>query len=393
MLITFLKPSFSLSSTQPIFIVMTEYDFSPDAMNQYRNTQDRINHWVGAPHEYPERYGPSMSQNDAAFRSGHMGGYDRDYDTRYGTSSRRHGRHRGRYQDRHQHRGRSRERVYRGEEFPSHGVPPTFNRNMPPSMAGSQGPHSMDPNIQHNPHGTMPGSFPATMPMGSRQGSVAQSMSRQPSGILNPGQPMSRQDSFHAHHHEGELPLPVHPSPTPQEGGPNFTPTHTQHPADPAHIPPLPMHGSHRGYPRSGADSGRHIQVPMSMSSSGRNELDGGYHSRRRSRSRSRSRSRLSRSHSRDSYTSYSSYSSYSPNGHSRSPSRHQSWRHGQSLNHGNYQMIHPSPHTPTVINPSQNVPILIPINGGNGGYVVVPPVGQEVRVVVRTSFLPRRIS
>lgn len=215
--------------------------------------------------------------------------------------------------------------------------------------------------------------------MGSRQGSIARSMSRQPSVNFNPGQPMSRQGSFHQHHHEDELPpLPVHSSPPSQHGNPNFPSNHA---------PPLSFHGSHRGFSRGGADNGRHIQVPMSMSSSGRNEPDGGYHSRHRSRSRSRSR--LSRSPSGDSYSSYSSYSSDSRNRHSHSPSRHQSWRHGQPQNHGNFQMVHPSPHTPTVINPSQNVPILIPINGGNGGYVVVPPVGQEVRVVVRISFLP----
>lgn len=254
--------------------------------------------------------------------------------------------------------------------------------------SSSQGPHpiGMDPNVLHNPQGSMPGSFPAPMPMGSRQASMTRSISRQASGVLNPGQPipLSHQGSFHQHHHEGELFLvSIHPSPPPQ-GDPNFMSTHIPYPSGSnLHAPPLSFHGSHRGFSRSGMDNGRNIQVPMSMSSSGRNESSGGYYPRRRSRSRSR----LSRSHSRDSYSSYSSYSSDSRNRHSRSPSHRRAWRHGQSQNHGHFRTVHPSRHTPTVINPSTNVPILIPINGGNGGYVVVPPVGQEVRVVVRIFF------
>jgi hypothetical protein len=206
---------------------MTEYDFSPEAMEQYRSNQDRIQHWVGGSHEYPERFGPSLSQNDTAFRPGHMGGYDRDYNSRHGTSSHRHGRHRNRYQDRHQDRGRSRERVYGGDEFSPHAVPPSLNMNMPPPTSSSQGPHpiGIDPNVLHNPQGSMPGSFPA--PMGSRQPSMARSISRQASGILNPGQPipLSHQGSFHQHHHEGELPsVPIHPSPPRNEVVPTSRP-------------------------------------------------------------------------------------------------------------------------------------------------------------------------
>lgn len=46
------------------------------------------------------------------------------------------------------------------------------------------------------------------------------------------------------------------------------------------------------------------------------------------------------------------------------------------------YGDVHPSVTTPTIVQPSRSRPVVVPINGGAGGFVVIPPVGQSVHVV-----------
>lgn len=102
------------------------------------------------------------------------------------------------------------------------------------------------------------------------------------------------------------------------------------------------------------------LQIPTSA--------DGYRSSYRRGRSRSYDRSSYSdRSYSDD---SLSSRDRYYDNG---------------------YSTVYPSATNPTVIQPSYDHPIVVPINGGNGGYVVVPPVGQKIRVVVSLETFLRR--
>lgn len=66
--------------------------------------------------------------------------------------------------------------------------------------------------------------------------------------------------------------------------------------------------------------------------------------------------------------------------------------RSSRSFGSHPYRTVHASSHTPTVIQPSRHYPIVVPINGGVGGYVVVPAIGQNLQVVVSynlfTTFL-----
>jgi hypothetical protein len=64
------------------------------------------------------------------------------------------------------------------------------------------------------------------------------------------------------------------------------------------------------------------------------------------------------------------------------------STRSSRSFGSRPYRTVHASSHTPTVIQPSMHHPIVVPINGGVGGYVVVPAIGQNLRVVVSFSIL-----
>ncbi|KIM39475.1 hypothetical protein M413DRAFT_29209 [Hebeloma cylindrosporum] len=58
------------------------------------------------------------------------------------------------------------------------------------------------------------------------------------------------------------------------------------------------------------------------------------------------------------------------------------STRSSRSFGSHPYRTVHASAHTPTVIQPSRYHPIVVPIHGGVGGYVVVPAVGQNLQVV-----------
>ena len=88
---------------------------------------------------------------------------------------------------------------------------------------------------------------------------------------------------------------------------------------------------------------------------------------------RSRSRSSSRGSYSSQSYSSRSRSRSYSPQ---------------RRRNYNNYRTVHASSTTPTVVQTSRNYPTVVPINGGVGGYVVVPAAGQKLRVVVSPFFI-----
>jgi len=57
--------------------------------------------------------------------------------------------------------------------------------------------------------------------------------------------------------------------------------------------------------------------------------------------------------------------------------------RSSRSFGSRPYRTVYAFSHTPTIIQPSRHHPIVVPINGGVGGYVVVPAIGQNIRVVV----------
>ncbi|KAJ3505448.1 hypothetical protein NLJ89_g7411 [Agrocybe chaxingu] len=105
------------------------------------------------------------------------------------------------------------------------------------------------------------------------------------------------------------------------------------------------------------------------------------YSSRRRSRSRSRTPTDTDYSRSSDSYDSYDRHDRRDPYSHHYYPTQAAAIP-GYVSQTVTYRTVHPSLHTPTVIKPSRTRPIVVPINGGTGGYVVIPAVGQTLRVV-----------
>ena len=47
------------------------------------------------------------------------------------------------------------------------------------------------------------------------------------------------------------------------------------------------------------------------------------------------------------------------------------------------YTTVHPNATSPTVIHPSPTEPIVVPLQGGKRGYMVVPPIGMNLQVYV----------
>ncbi|KDR81173.1 hypothetical protein GALMADRAFT_1123301 [Galerina marginata CBS 339.88] len=164
---------------------------------------------------------------------------------------------------------------------------------------------------------------------------------------------------------------------------PSEIPPLDEHYLDSASRPPSPTHRnmSHRSMPFTGShrfparSTSRYSAPPIPMPPSA-SRYDHRYSRRTPSYTESY-RSYSTRSHSTDSYSSRSSRS------YGRQP----------------YTTVHPSNNSPTVIQPSRRHPIIVPINGGVGGYVVVPPVGQSLQVVDPArpyrgrSFLSRMLS
>ncbi|KAF8891613.1 hypothetical protein CPB84DRAFT_1848904 [Gymnopilus junonius] len=85
-------------------------------------------------------------------------------------------------------------------------------------------------------------------------------------------------------------------------------------------------------------------------------------------------RSYSDRTYSDDPYRSYRDYNTY-----------------GQYAQP--YSTVYPSYGQPTVIHASRTHPTVVPLNGGAGGYVVVPAAGQQVQVVDNRPFLSRLFS
>lgn len=304
---------------------MADYDFSPEDFEDYPPTQDQVSNWVGSAQRYD-------SQNPSFAQGGLYDDYDQDRRSRYrGRSpSRRH-----RYND----------PSYGGDEF----HPDLSQHTLRGGFANSAGgpiPPGMSYNASQNPtmmsfHDDRPG-FDARG-YGPQSG-INQGVPRYPSlaslSLLNAPVPeqfpfsRSQNNSFYG----------------------------AQAPANPLYPSSRRSRSYSRPMDRYGSSN---IQVPITTSSSSRTRSSG----TRSSGSRSYSDSY----YSSDSDGSYSSTSSGSPhiNINRRQP----------------YRTVHASRNTPTIVQPSRDYPTVVPINGGVNGYVVVPAVGQNLRVVVRSQL------
>ncbi|KJA19561.1 hypothetical protein HYPSUDRAFT_858445 [Hypholoma sublateritium FD-334 SS-4] len=265
---------------------MTEYDYSPEGLNQFRTIPDRLSQWSGSQ-RYPSQNGfvPSNFGVGGPFDTGlPYDGYDDYDDSAYGREHRSH--RRGRSPTRRplngSYRSRSNERFY----------PDVYNSGQIPT-----------PSSFHN----FAGVDSMLPPFGSRHTSLNQ-------GYL----PNFRSHDGRVRYDQPAIDTYEYPS-------------------------------SRRSYSRSrqGRYPSSHIRLPHSN----------------RSRSRASSRG----SYSSQSYSSRSRSRSYSPS---------------RRRNYNNYRTVHASSTRPTVIQTSRDYPTVVPINGGVGGYVVVPAAGQSLRVV-----------
>ena len=58
-------------------------------------------------------------------------------------------------------------------------------------------------------------------------------------------------------------------------------------------------------------------------------------------------------------------------------------YRSGSTHSHSSsYHTVRASPTSPTIVHPSQTHPLMVPIDNGRGGWVVVPAPGHKVKVV-----------
>ena len=58
-------------------------------------------------------------------------------------------------------------------------------------------------------------------------------------------------------------------------------------------------------------------------------------------------------------------------------------YRSGSTHSHSSsYHTVRASPTSPTIVHPSQTHPLMVPIDNGRGGWVVVPALGHKVKVV-----------
>jgi hypothetical protein len=226
---------------------------------------------------------------------------------------------------RHEHRGRP--------NHLSHVPPPHPDR-------------SSVPNIPiHSPQPVRPGTSDLGGLQGATvtpvfQGSTPSLVSRPNSRAQGQAPPFTPQPS-----HTAEAPpLPEHYA----SSNPIMPPMGLVH--YPSSQPPLSQATSHYSSPHHMSPYPSQPITPMSSSS---------YHSRYHSRSRSPD-------YSDDSYSA-------------GSRDRYEHWRSPYYYGSGHSNMT-----VPTVIQPSRSRPTILPINGGAGGYVVIPPAGQTIDVVVR---------
>lgn len=290
----------------------------------------------------PEAYGRYMETHDRisqwAGSASHYPppesyGVSPSGDRRFMTDETRHsGRHRRGHDS--EDRGRSRHRM---QPSSSHGV-----RTPNPFEFAGEYPMPGPPGFERNPsHGSfIPTMNGSSHPLETRQNSRGYTPSFGATPSLQPNQPLDERYPPHQH---------SHPAPTPQ--------------LSLVHVPSqasLPYTSSHHSIPHSVHQyPASHTPIHMSPS---------GYGSRYSSRHRSPDRSD-------DSYSSRS----YSSDSRSRSPSRNSYMYRDQHGNHG-----------PTVVQPSAAGPMIVPINGGLGGFLVVPAVGQTLHVMVGLQILLR---
>lgn len=93
--------------------------------------------------------------------------------------------------------------------------------------------------------------------------------------------------------------------------------------------------------------------------------------------------------HTRSTRRSYPPSMQASSSRHSRSSSSHHysSSPSGTSESHTiPYTTVHPDPYNPTYISRSEAQPIVVPLDGGRSGYMIVPPRGRHFEVVVSPS-------
>ncbi|KAF9473143.1 hypothetical protein BDN70DRAFT_937654 [Pholiota conissans] len=303
---------------------MTEYDYNPDISEPYYPAQDRVTDWAGSAQHHGSQF--------SAF------GAREPYDD-YTNHTHRTRSHRGRSQTR---RDRYNNSSYSSDGIHRDNSRHTLQSGFTNSARSGQVHPTQFYNASQNPTITsMRGGIPGTV---SRTHSMRNAMNQ---GI--PGEPSISSLSI--------LNAPV-PDQFSYSGSQNNAFQHTQ----PIDIPYASSRRSHRSYSRpfEGYPSS-YAQPPIVVPPS----------------DRSRHYSRSRRSHSDYSYSTDSG--SYSSRSRSRSYSRSRS-RSPYRYSHG-YRTVHTSRNSPTIIHPSRDQPTVVPINGGSGGYVVVPAVGQRLKV------------
>jgi len=135
----------------------------------------------------------------------------------------------------------------------------------------------------------------------------------------------------------------------------------------------------------SGSSSRRHDHRSSSHSNSHASSRDYTADARSSSHSHRPTVTRTNTSpHSHSTHVS-SSHTSSHRSRHSSSQRRSSSLSPSSSLSSSRtlpYSTVHPDPMSPTVIEPSYSQPIVVPINGGQGGYVIVPPRGRKLDII-----------
>ncbi|KAF8159166.1 hypothetical protein B0H34DRAFT_673602 [Crassisporium funariophilum] len=308
---------------------MTEYDSSSDAYEHYMATQNRISQWINTARQHPrdDTYGSGVSHSGNGDMSS-VEHWPRGRDGEGFPSYRR-----GRSPPRNRQHGGYRNR----EVFTDH--PPT---RMPQNLMS--GPHDNAFDRSSSAYDFDSTNFPrqayhSPVTTNSAYRSRSQSMVQ---GASSHDPPFYDQTS------------PVPSRHTLPQG--NIQRQHSQE--------PIPFYSAASN---AGETSFVHRTLASQMTTSDR-RYD--RHSQYSSRSPSPAHSSSSYASRSVSSRSYSTTSSDSRTSHL-------------------YSTVHHSMTGPTFIQPSRNRPIVVPINGGSGGYVVVPAIGQSLQVIVSSKLFP----
>jgi len=138
-----------------------------------------------------------------------------------------------------------------------------------------------------------------------------------------------------------------------QSAGSGYSKTRTRSSSDATYCKPEGSHPSKAPLTAGQRSSTEHSQSPSQHASSSRSRPP--YHSR----------------HSSQSTTS-----------------RYTSGSNRTQTTTSSYKTINPSKDRPTYIKRSNTTPILVPLDGGRGGYVIVPPKGTRMEVLVSSCLL-----